>query len=275
MYYRTPDDRRRVRYPSDDVAVPENYGGNVFHTSGGKTTFSPLEEQVTPAGVSPGEAERADGMGSSPAGPDGRTDGSDGTDSGSDNRDMGTSGAERATGQYDMGQGNGFTDGPGGDRGMWQSGGGADEADSYGADYGENRSFPGSGAEPWGAGRAAEGARERGGSRPTAAHGDGGSGAWEAPGFGYDAPGQSGSGCTDPGDSGTSRKGVDCTENGDAIAGEPLPRSLPKTPGFLEHFSLPHALGSEELLLLGLMYLTAQKPGDDLWIYLLVLLFCG
>ncbi len=258
MYYRTPDDRRHVRYPSDDVAVPENYGGNVFHTSGGKTTFSPLEEQVTPAGVSPGEAERADG-----------------TDSGSDNRNMDTSGAERATGRYDKGQGSAFADGPGDDHNMWRSGGGSDEADSYGVDYGENRSFPDSGAEPWGAGRAAEGARERGGSRPTAAHGDGGSGAREALGLGYDAPGQSGSGCTDPGDSGTFCKGVDCTENGDAIAGEPLPRSLPQTPGFLEHFSLPHALGSEELLLLGLMYLTAQKPGDDLWIYLLVLLFCG
>ena len=58
-------------------------------------------------------------------------------------------------------------------------------------------------------------------------------------------------------------------------SGEALPHSLPKSPGFLEHFSLPHALGSEELLLLGLMYLTSQKPGDDLWIYLLVLLFCG
>lgn len=225
MYYRTPENRRpRTSYPSDEVSVPENYGGSVFRRNDGKTTFSPLEEQAA-------EAERE-------------------YDSRRERRE---DGSEDETGRpYAREDPDGFAEGSRygrrrrGERpDTWEGGDSPPDEEVHDGDR-------------------REGDTDRDDCRDSHDCRD-------------DCDCRDSRDCRDRCDDLNHHDRPDCGRGKDCPGGtdtEP-PSCLPKPPGFLEHFSLPHSFGSEELLLLGLMYLTAQKPDDDLWVYLLVLLFCG
>ncbi len=273
MYYRTPDNRRRVPYPSDDVAIPENYSGNVFHKNGGKTTFSPLEEQVTPAGDAPEEPAGGTGWGSAPErGTSEEQNVRSGEAAGGTGNfpvfgtEPGDAGRAAEVARERGGSRPTAAPGDGGNRDFGEADGGYEGA----GPVQETRGYGGSGTEICGFhGNGCSG--RIGDSCNSGDPGDSGN----CGGSGYSCdPGAPGD-FRDDGCSCNSGDSCNAGNSCDPVVGEALPHSLPKPPGFLEHFSLPHALGSEELLLLGLMYLTSQKPGDDLWIYLLVLLFCG
>lgn len=173
MYYRTPENHRHTPYPSEDVPIPENYSGNVFYTSGGRTSFVPLEEQAM-------------------------------------------SSMEKSA--VEIRQGTGSDDQITGTNGEWENDAPVNgEVDATEAHPAQMTIISQSSADPL-----------EGSTEPT------------------------------------------------AIPDATMQVSAPTGPaGIFEQFSLPHTIGSEELFLLGLMYLTASKPDDDLWIYLLVLLFCG
>ena len=240
MYYRTPENRRpRTSYPSDEVSVPENYGGSVFRRNDGKTTFSPLEEQAAEAEREYGpRGERAEDGSEDETGRSHARENSDGFAGG--NR----CGRQRRGERPDTWEGGDFPpDGEIHDEDRWEDdtdrGDCRDKRDCRDPDDRPDRCDC----------RDSHDCLEDCDCRDSRDHCD-------------DRNHHAHPDCG---------RGKDCPGGTDT---EP-PSCLPKPPGFLEHFSLPHSFGSEELLLLGLMYLTAQKPDDDLWVYLLVLLFCG